>query len=75
MRTRTPRGGNGSTPPTLLHRDLWPALQDLRGDVGAGEVLAGRTDVVSLDVGPTLGSLDDIDAPADPARVSTPPSG
>ncbi|HEV2010914.1 MAG TPA: nucleotidyltransferase family protein, partial [Candidatus Limnocylindria bacterium] len=58
------------TPPTLLHRDLWPALHDLRGDVGARDVLAGRTDVVGLDVDPALGSLDDIDTPEDHARVS-----
>jgi molybdenum cofactor cytidylyltransferase len=63
------------TPPTLLHRDLWPALRDLRGDLGAREVLAGRTDVVSLEVDLTLGSLDDIDTPQDHARVSAPPSG
>lgn len=63
------------TPPTLLHRDLWPALHDLRGDVGAREVLAGRADVVSLDVDPTQGSLDDIDTPDDHARVSAPPAG
>jgi molybdenum cofactor cytidylyltransferase len=62
------------TPPTLLHRDLWPALRDLRGDVGAREVLAGRTDVVGLDVDPALGSLDDIDTPGDHARVSAPPA-
>lgn len=63
------------TPPTLLHRDLWPALHDLRGDVGAREVLAGRADVIDLDVDPTLGSLDDIDTPEDHARVSAPPGG
>ena len=61
------------TPPTLLHRDLWPALRELRGDVGAREVLAGRTDVVGLEVDPTLGSLDDVDTPDDHARISAPP--
>lgn len=63
------------TPPTLLHRDLWPVLHDLRGDVGAREVLAGRTDVVDLDIDPTLGSLDDIDTSEDHARVSGMPGG
>ncbi|MDP9319737.1 MAG: nucleotidyltransferase family protein [Chloroflexota bacterium] len=63
------------TPPTLLHRDVWAALRDLHGDVGAREVLAGRTDVVDLDIDPTLGSLDDIDTPEDHARVSATPSG
>jgi molybdenum cofactor cytidylyltransferase len=58
------------TPPTLLHRDLWPALEALRGDVGARAVLGGRADVGDLDVDPTQGSLDDIDTPADHARVS-----
>lgn len=61
------------TPPTLLHRDLWPALHELRGDVGAREVLAGRADVVGLEVDPALGSLDDIDTQADHVRISAPP--
>jgi molybdenum cofactor cytidylyltransferase len=61
------------TPPTLLHRDLWPALHELRGDVGARDVLAGRSDVVGLDVDPSLGSLDDVDTPDDHARISAPP--
>jgi CTP:molybdopterin cytidylyltransferase MocA len=60
------------TPPTLLHRDLWPALRELRGDTGAREVLADRADVVGLEVGPALGALDDIDTPEDHARIAAP---
>jgi molybdenum cofactor cytidylyltransferase len=57
-------------PPTLLHRDLWPAVLALTGDVGAREVLAGRDDVVAVEVGGALGALDDVDTPDDHARLS-----
>ncbi len=53
------------SPPTLLHRDLWPALDALVGDVGAREVLRGRDDVAVLEVTPDLGSLEDVDRPGD----------
>lgn len=58
------------SPPTLLHRDLWPALAALSGDVGARAVLAGRDDVEVLEVDERLGSLEDIDRPEDLARLS-----
>lgn len=57
-------------PPTLLHRDLWPAVLALSGDVGAREVLAGRDDVAVLGVSGRLGALDDVDTPEDHARLS-----
>lgn len=60
------------SPPTLLHRDLWPALEALKGDVGAREVLMGRDDVAVLRVVRALGSLVDVDHPADLARVERP---
>lgn len=58
------------SPPTLLHRDLWPALAALSGDAGAREVLAGRDDVEVLEVDERLGSLEDVDRPEDLARLS-----
>ncbi len=58
------------SPPTLLHRDLWPAVETLSGDVGAREVLAGRDDVEVLEVDERLGSLEDVDRPEDLARLS-----
>ena len=57
------------SPPTLLHRDLFPAIHELRGDVGAREILARRSDVVTLDVDPALAGLNDIDTPADLERL------
>ncbi len=53
------------SPPTLLHRDLWPELETLSGDLGAREVLRGRDDVATLEVMGDLGSLEDVDRPAD----------
>ena len=53
------------SPPTLLHRSLWPEIDELTGDVGAREVLRGRADVVELEVTSDLGSLDDVDRPED----------
>lgn len=58
------------SPPTLLHRDLWPELASLRGDVGARELLARRDDIVALEVTPELGALDDVDRPDDLARLA-----
>ena len=60
------------SPPTLLHRDLWPALDALTGDVGARELLAGRDDVAVLEVAGPLGSLEDVDRPEDLARIERP---
>ena len=58
------------SPPTLLHRDLWPAVLALTGDVGAREVLAGRDDVAVVHVSGNLGTLDDVDTLEDHARLS-----
>lgn len=57
------------SPPALLHRDLWPAIERLVGDVGAREIIAGRDDVAVVDVDERLGSLEDIDRPEDLARI------
>lgn len=61
------------SPPTLVHRDLWPALEALSGDVGAREVLAKRDDVAVLEIDARLGGLDDVDRPDDLARLSAGP--
>ncbi len=58
------------SPPTLLRRELWPALEGISGDVGAREILAGRGDVAVLDVTDDLGTLDDVDRPSDLARIA-----
>ena len=58
------------SPPALLHRDLWPALARLTGDLGARELLRERDDVAVLEVTPELGSLRDIDRPADLAALA-----
>lgn len=58
------------SPPTLLHRSLWPRLEALSGDVGAREILAGCDPVAVVEVTPDLGSLDDVDRPADLERVA-----
>ena len=57
------------SPPTLLHRALWPDVERLRGDVGARDILAGRTDVATLEVTRDLGLLDDVDEREDLARL------
>ena len=57
------------SPPTLLHRSLWPEVDALRGDVGAREILAGRQDVAVLDVAPALARLDDVDRREDLDRL------
>ena len=58
------------SPPTLLHRDLWPELEELRGDVGARDVLARRSDVALLVVERALARLDDVDTRDDLARLA-----
>lgn len=58
------------SPPTLLHRDLWPAVEALAGDVGAREILARREDVAVLEVTEDLGSLEDVDRPDDLTRIA-----
>lgn len=57
------------SPPTLLHRELWSALEALTGDVGARDVLARRADVAVLEVSGSLGSLEDVDRPDDLLRL------
>jgi molybdenum cofactor cytidylyltransferase len=57
------------SPPVLLHKSLWPAAFALQGDVGMREVLAGRADVVEVEVTPDLGALDDVDTPEDHVRL------
>lgn len=65
------RWGGKRMPPTLLHRDLWPAVHALSGDVGAREVLTARDDVAVLDVPAALGALDDVDTREDYARLTS----
>jgi len=60
------------SPPALLHRDLWPAIEALSGDVGAREILAGRDDVAIVEVTPALGSLEDVDTRDDHVRLVPP---
>jgi len=57
------------SPPTLLHAELWPAIAALRGDVGAREILARRSDVATLTVERAFARLDDIDTRDDLARL------
>jgi molybdenum cofactor cytidylyltransferase len=57
------------SPPALLHRDLWPGLQSLRGDIGARDLLASRDDVAVVDVPASVARLDDIDTAADWERL------
>jgi len=57
------------SPPTVLHRDLFAEIEKLRGDVGAREILARRSDVASLEVGREQARLDDIDTPGDLDRL------
>ncbi len=57
------------SPPVVLHKSLWPAALALRGDIGMREVLAGRDDVVEVEVTPALGALDDVDTPEDHDRL------
>jgi len=57
------------SPPTLLHQELWPEIAALRGDVGAREILARRSDVATLTVERAFARLDDIDTRDDLARL------
>lgn len=63
--------GARRSPPALLHRDLWPELQALRGDTGAREVLARREDTVVFEVPAGLGDLADVDTREDRDRLTT----
>ena len=57
------------SPPTLLHSDLFAAIAQLQGDVGARELLARRSDVVTVDVDRATARLDDVDTPGDLDRL------
>ena len=57
------------SPPVVLHKSSWPAALALDGDIGMREVLAGRNDVVEVEVTPDLGALDDVDTPEDHVRL------
>lgn len=57
------------SPPVVLHKSIWPAALALDGDIGMREVLAGRNDVVEVEVTPNLGALDDVDTPEDHGRL------
>ena len=58
------------SPPTLLHRDLWDEVDQLRGDTGARDVLVRHRDVAVFEVADGLARLDDIDTQEDRARLS-----
>ena len=55
------------SPPVILSRELWPELKKLTGDAGARQVLHGHPEL--LDIVPTPGRPDDIDTPADYAKI------
>lgn len=62
--------GARRSPPALLHRELWPEVDALSGDVGARKLLARRSDVVVFDVPEGLGDLSDVDTQEDRDRLS-----
>ena len=57
------------SPPVVIHKSIWPAALALEGDIGMREILAGRADVVEVEVTPDLGALDDVDTPEDHGRL------
>jgi len=57
------------SPPVVLHQSIWAAALALDGDIGMRDVLAGRDDVVEVEVTPALGALDDVDTPEDHVRL------
>jgi len=58
------------SPPALLHRDIWPEVERMRGDIGAREILGSRSDVVALEIPLSVAALDDVDTPADHQRLT-----
>lgn len=58
---------NEWVPPVVLARELWAELLALKGDAGARQVLHGRPEL--LDTVPAPGRSDDIDTPADYAKI------
>ncbi|MBB4662256.1 nucleotidyltransferase family protein [Conexibacter arvalis] len=69
-RPRAVRAVHGGRPghPVLLDRALFPALRELRGDRGAGAVLAAA-ELVEVECGP--GAVLDVDTPDDLARAGS----
>ena len=59
--------GDGWAPPVVLGRELWAELLQLKGDAGARQILQGRPEL--LDIVPAPGRADDIDTPADYAKI------
>jgi molybdenum cofactor cytidylyltransferase len=60
-------GAGGWAPPVILSRELWDELMELKGDAGARHILQGRPEL--LDIVPAPGKVDDIDTPADYAKI------
>jgi len=60
-------GNQGWAPPVVLSRELWGELMELKGDAGARQILQGRPEL--LDIVPAPGKSDDIDTPADYAKI------
>jgi len=58
---------SGWAPPVLLSRELWDQLFELEGDAGARQILQGHPEL--LDIVPAPGRSDDIDTPADYAKI------
>jgi len=65
--TAVAHGRGGWAPPVVLARDLWERLFALRGDSGARQILQGRPEL--LDIVPAPGKTDDVDTPADYAKI------
>ena len=59
--------GRDWRPPVVIDRGLWPRLLALEGDAGARQVLGAEPGLV--DTVPAQGLPDDIDTPADYARI------
>jgi molybdenum cofactor cytidylyltransferase len=55
------------SPPVVLARELWDELFALKGDAGARQILQGHPEL--LDMVPAPGRPDDIDTPADYAKI------
>lgn len=61
------RAGAQWTPPVVLSREMWDELYALEGDAGARQILDGHPEL--LDTVPAPGRPDDIDTPADYAKI------
>jgi len=58
---------NQWTPPVVLAREMWEQIYALVGDAGARQILDGHPEL--LDTVPAPGRPDDIDTPADYAKI------